>query len=83
MKRLIGWSLDHHMPKAFFEKGARNFVMLGNSRVYHFISKTFKKLPDEIKNRDGQDIFKKKWGQTVEDFRTSLNIRQEFKVTIA
>jgi len=65
-----GWNVDNDLPKALYEKGCKNFCLLGNSRVYHFISKTFSKLPAEIKNKDGQDIFLKKWNMT----KTSLEI---------
>lgn len=74
-----GWSSDHDLPMSFFDKGCRNFVMLGSSRVYHFVSKTFSKLPNEIRNRNGQETFMNKWGKTVNFMRTELiKVRQPF-----
>lgn len=73
-----GWSLDHDMPMSFLNEGCRNFVMKGSSRVYHFVSKTFSKLPPKVKAQDGQDIFHKKWGITVEEFRRSLKLKEKF-----
>lgn len=73
-----GWAVDHDLPMSLYKKGCRDFIMLGNSRVYHFSSATFKKLPAEIKNKDGQDIFQKKWGISVEQFRKSLNIASQY-----
>ena len=29
-----GWSLDHDIPRTAYEFGCRNFIMLGNSRMY-------------------------------------------------
>lgn len=75
-----GWSLDHWMPWAMHQKGCNNFVMLGNSRFYHFISKTFTQLPNDVKNRDGQDLFLKKTGITVEQFRESLNLKSPYRM---
>jgi hypothetical protein len=75
-KYFPGWSLDHDMPMSFYEKGCRNFIMLGNSRVYHFISKTFTKLPTEVKNRNGLDIFLEKWKISVDQFRKNLKIAE-------
>jgi len=74
-----GWNVDNDLPKALYEKGCKNFCLLGNSRVYHFISKTFNKLPAEIKNKDGQDIFLKKWNMTTDEFRNSMNIKSPYK----
>ena len=74
-----GWSVDHDLPKSLYEKGCRNFIMLGNSRVFHFSSKTFTKLPSDVKNKDGQDIFLKKWGMSVQEFRNQLEIATPFK----
>jgi glycosyltransferase involved in cell wall biosynthesis len=73
-----GWSVDHDMPMSFYQKGCRNFIMLGNSRVFHFSSKTFTKLPAEIKNKHGQDIFERKWGISVDEFRNKLKIAQPY-----
>jgi glycosyltransferase involved in cell wall biosynthesis len=72
-----GWASDHDLAAgAFFTAHCRDFVMLGKSKVYHFSSKTFQKLPEEIRNRHGQDIFRKKWGMSADEFRTMINIRK-------
>jgi glycosyltransferase involved in cell wall biosynthesis len=73
-----GWAVDHDMPMSFYQKDCRNFIMLGNSRVFHFSSKTFNKLPSEVKNRNGQDIFEKKWNVSVDEFRKRLKIAQPY-----
>ena len=75
-----GWNVDNDMPKELFEKGCRNFCLLGNSRVYHFISKTFSKLPPEIKNKDGQDLFLKKWKLSTDNFRNEMKIKERFEM---
>jgi GT2 family glycosyltransferase len=75
-----GYSSDYDLAKALYESGTHNFVMLGNSRIYHFSSATFSKLPQELKNKSGHDIFMKKWKQDPEDFRKSINIKEEFKM---
>jgi GT2 family glycosyltransferase len=77
-----GWGVDHDLPKSLYEKGCRNFVMLGNSRVYHFSSATFKKLKPEDNKKDGQDVFVSKWGLTYEQFRDNLGIRKPFEMAL-
>lgn len=71
-----GWASDHDLAASAYHVGCRDFVMLGWSRVYHFISKTFSELPSEVRNRDGQDIFQQKWNMSVDDFRKKIGIRQ-------
>lgn len=74
-----GWSSDHDLAAAaYFNANCRNFVMLGRSRVYHFSSKTFQKLPDEIRYRDGQDIFQRKWNMSVDSFRSLLQVKNAY-----
>lgn len=75
-----GWAVDHDIAASVYKAGCRNFVMLGDSRVYHFSSKTFKKLPDDVRRKDGQDIFFKKWGITVDEFRHKLGVAKPFAV---
>jgi hypothetical protein len=77
-----GWNVDNDMPKALYEKGCRNFCMLGNSRVYHFVSKTFRKLPADVNRKDGQDIFLRKWGMTTDQFREQMKIKEEFRIEL-
>lgn len=74
-----GWNVDNHIPCALYQKGCRNFMMVGSSRVYHFSSKTFNKLPPEIKNRSGQDVFLKKWGFTTQQFRDKMTVATPYK----
>ena len=69
-----GWNVDNDLPIALYKKGCRNFIMLGSCRVFHFVSATFKKLPNEIKNRSGQDIFLKKWNITTDEMRKRFNV---------
>jgi len=77
-----GWSVDHDLAVCAYEVGCRDFIMLTMSRAYHFISKTFTKLPRDIKNRHGQDVFEKKWGFTVDSFRAKINIAQSYKEVV-
>lgn len=71
-----GWSVDHDLAAtAYFSAGCREFRMLGKSRVYHFSSKTFQQLPDDIRARHGQDIFQKKWNISADQFRNLIGIR--------
>jgi GT2 family glycosyltransferase len=74
-----GWAVDHDLAASAYKAGCRNFVMLGDSRVYHFSSKTFQKLPNEIRNQHGQDIFQRKWGMTVDEFRKRLGVKLPFE----
>lgn len=76
-KYFPGWSSDMDLPMALYKKGCRDFIRLGNSRVYHFISKTFSQLPTEIKSRHGQDIFYNKWGMTVDEFRKRIGVNSQ------
>jgi GT2 family glycosyltransferase len=71
-----GWASDHDLAAAAYHAGCRDFVMLGWSRVYHFVSKTFTQLPEEVRRRDGQDIFRAKRNMTVDEFRNLIRIRQ-------
>lgn len=75
-----GWNVDNDLPRSLYERGCRNFIMLGNSRVFHFSSKTFQKLPKELNKQDGQKIFFDKWGETTEQFRQRINIRNKFEM---
>jgi glycosyltransferase involved in cell wall biosynthesis len=72
----LGFSTDHDIPARAYAVGCRNFVMLGNSRLYHFISGTNNKLP---KKPNGDSTFLSKWGITVEEFRKRMNIATPYK----
>jgi GT2 family glycosyltransferase len=74
-----GWAVDHDIAaRAYFQAECRHFVMLGKSRVYHFSSKTFKKLPDELRARHCEDLFLNKWGRTVHSFRQLIGVTQPY-----
>jgi len=76
MSYQFGVGTDHDIPACAYKAGCRDFIMLGKSRVYHFICQTIKKLP---KNRtDGQQTFKEKWGLTVEEFRQKMQIAKTY-----
>jgi len=75
-----GWAVDHDIAaRAYYGVGCLNFVMLGTSRVYHFSSKTFQTLPAELRSRHCEDLFEKKWDQSVADFRTMLEIKKAYR----
>lgn len=74
-----GWNVDNDLPLALYKKGCRNFIMLGSCRVFHFVSATFKKLPTEVKNRSGQDVFLKKWNITTDEMRKRLFVAQPYQ----
>lgn len=74
-----GWTSDYQMPVDLYKKGCRNFIMLGDARNYHFISKTFKKLPQNIQNMHGRDIFLRKNGIDTETFRQKFSVAQPFR----
>ncbi len=73
-----GWAVDHDMAAEAYKQGCRSFIMLTSARVYHFVSKTFTKLPADVKNRHGEDVFEKKWGMSVKDFRYALAIAKPY-----
>jgi len=72
-----GIGTDHDIPASAYKAGCRNFIMLGRSRVYHFVSQTIRKLPND--RPDGQARFKEKWGMTVNEFRKKMNIAQSYR----
>jgi len=71
-----GMGTDHDIAASAYKAGCRNFIMLGKSRVYHFISQTVRKLPRD--KPDGQTYFKDKWGITVDEFRNRMNITKPY-----
>ena len=71
-----GVGTDHDISASAYKAGCRNFIMLGKSKVYHFVSQTIRKLP---KNKDdGQTYFKEKWGITVNEFRKRMGIAKPY-----
>ena len=73
-----GWSLDHDMAASAYRIGCRDFIMLGSSRVYHFISKTFTKLPNNVRSMHGQNIFQSKWHMSVDEFRNRFGVKKSY-----
>ena len=73
-----GWASDHDFTARAYSVGCRHFILLGKYKVFHFSSKTFQKLPKEIRDKHGQDIFFKKWGITVEEFRKRFKIKEQY-----
>lgn len=72
-----GIATDHDIPASAYKAGCRDFIMLGKSRVYHFISQTVRKLP--VNRSDGQKTFLEKWGISVDEFRKRLGVALPFK----
>jgi glycosyltransferase involved in cell wall biosynthesis len=66
-----GFYSDPDFSMKLWQAGIRNFKGIGKSRVYHFGSKTTKK----IKTNTGSKIFLKKWGITSSTF-TLCYLRQ-------
>lgn len=73
----FGIASDHDIAARAYNAGCRNFKMLGRSRVYHFISQTVKKLPPN--RSDNHDIFLKKWGITIKEFRKHMEVANSYK----
>lgn len=73
-----GWASDHDFAARAYKAGCRNFLLLGKAKVFHFSSKTFQKLPKEVRDKHGQDIFFKKWNITVDEFRKRLKIKEPY-----
>jgi len=61
-----GMASDHDLVRKFWEVGVRVFIGKGNSLVYHFGSRSTKR----IKKNKGSKTFTLKWGQSA---RTFLN----------
>src|SRR5690606_924217 len=59
-----GMYSDPDFSKKLYEAGVRNFKGLGNSMVYHFVSKSTKR----IKKNRGKRTFLLKWGITSRTF---------------
>lgn len=74
-----GYASDHDIAASAYKTGCRNYIMLGNCLVYHFVSKTLGKLPPELRTHSGLDIFREKWGITVEDFRKRIDVAKPYK----
>ena len=59
--------------------GVRNFKGLGDSRVYHFMSKSTRKINKQTLN-DGRSLFLKKWGISSNVFTRNFLRRGELWV---
>ena len=77
MRYPYGVATDHDIPACAYEVGCRDFIMLGASRVYHFVNQTIRKLPSD--KSDNLEVFKDKWGISVDEFRKRMNIAQSYK----
>lgn len=73
-----GWAVDHDIAAAAYKAGARHFKMLGKARVFHFSSKTFTKLSEDVRSKHGEDIFERKWKISVREFRRRLGVTKPF-----
>jgi len=80
MNYFPGSTSDYDFGKALYEKGCRNFCLVKEAQVYHFSNKTFSKLPSEIRNKNGHDVFIKKWGIHPEEFRKQIGIKNKFEM---
>lgn len=72
-----GMYSDPDFSKKLYELGVRNFKGIGKSLVYHFGSKTTKKL----KKSRGRELFLLKWGITSNVFSTKiLKMGEPYKI---
>jgi hypothetical protein len=71
-----GVGTDHDIPASAYKAGCRDFIMLGKSKVYHFVSQTVRKLPKD--RSDGQAYFRDKWGISVNEFRRRMGIAKPY-----
>jgi GT2 family glycosyltransferase len=74
-----GWASDHDFAARAYRCGCRDFLLMGKAKAFHFSSKTFQKLPKEVRDKHGHDIFLKKWGLTVEEFRDRFKIKEPYE----
>jgi glycosyltransferase involved in cell wall biosynthesis len=71
-----GIATDHDIAASAYAAGCRDFIMLGKSRVYHFVSQTIRKLPADRPN--GHQHFQDKWGISIDEFRSKLKIATSY-----
>jgi glycosyltransferase involved in cell wall biosynthesis/GT2 family glycosyltransferase len=62
-----GFGSDPDLAKKLWDLGARNFISVGKSLVYHFQCKGTGKLPRHLHN-DAYGTFLRKYGMTIHDF---------------
>lgn len=77
MSYKYGIGSDHDIAASAYNAGCRNFIMLGDSRLYHFVSKTIKKLPSD--RPSGHEHFFEKWKVTIDSFRENLKIAKTYE----
>ena len=74
-----GMYSDPDLSMKLWQEGVRIFKGVGNSRVYHFGSKSTRKLGKNV----GRQIFLKKWGVTSNYFYTNyLKMGKKFNGTL-
>jgi len=66
-----GMYSDPDLSKKCWDAGVRHFRGMGEGKVYHFGSKSTKKLGKNV----GRELFKKKWGMSSNTF-TNLYLRR-------
>lgn len=74
-----GWTCDVDLAARIYKVGCRNFILLAQPKAYHFINGTYKKMTKEDNAKNGWDIFQRKWGMSVEQFRNRMCIAQPFR----
>lgn len=74
-----GWSCDVDMAARAYKVGCRNFKLLAFPKVYHFINGTYRKMSKEDNSKNGWDVFERKWGMSVDEFRKRMRIAQPFE----
>jgi hypothetical protein len=70
-----GFGSDPDLAKKLWDLGARNFISVGKSLVYHFQCKGTGKLPKHLHN-DAYGTFLRKHGMTIQEFAQGL-LKQE------
>ncbi len=74
-----GYSSDHDLAARAYAAGCRHFCRLGSARVYHFGGQTLSKHTAEVKARNGEDIFIRKWGVDIDTFRARLGVNGPYQ----
>jgi len=74
-----GYSSDHDIAASAYQAGCRHFIRLGSCRTYHFVGKTLGKLEAGLKAKNGEDIFRRKWGMQVDEFRRRLGVSAPYR----
>lgn len=70
-----GFGSDPDLAKKLWDLGARNFISVGKSLVYHFQCKGTGKIPRHLHN-DAHGTFLRKYGMTIQDFAQGV-LRRE------